>query len=172
MERLLHFVETNPTVAVSIFAVFFSLLFTFLGTCATLWFSSKNLDKQLNVQLATTVEKEWIKDMRSYLSTFVYHALYFSQKIVANQDISDERREEFISSLASVRLLLDINKPLERKLLQEIESLGATLKKVQHENIAEVNNVNSQIENVIQSAHKIFDSMNKVAPTKGCNSSL
>lgn len=120
MEELYSFIEKNPTVAVSITAI----IFTFLGTVVTLFVTRWNLNRQLSIQLATTVEKEWIQKIRDYVATINYQGSYLSDCFATNIKPDVNREAQFLSSIESVKLYLDIaNNSLQMRLLQDILQL-------------------------------------------------
>lgn len=68
MENIISFINENPTVAVSIGAAFFTFLTTVFITALNYYFSHRNLQKQLSTQIRTTIEKEWMQEVRSTIA--------------------------------------------------------------------------------------------------------
>ncbi|HLP52114.1 MAG TPA: hypothetical protein VK154_14595 [Chitinophagales bacterium] len=107
MNELYFFIKENPTVAVSITAI----IFTFLGTVATLFVTSWNVNRQLKMQISTTVNKEWIKDVRSFSANIIHQSgmvlAYNKRKKPEEISKSDEAVIDISLNYSTLLTLLD-----------------------------------------------------------------
>jgi Mg2+ and Co2+ transporter CorA len=119
--------------------------------------SKENLDRQLKVQLATTIEKEWIHNVRDELATIINQAFYVANGFIKSEEnIDDDRVEKFINSVNALKLLLDNNNQLERDLNSAITKLANVVTSLKVNDDLGAVTIQSNI--VIVAAHKFFNS--------------
>ena len=122
----------------------------------------ENLARQLKAQVTTTIEKEWIKDVRGYLATVILH---FKNLAATKQKMGREEYlikvfsdhpinvpyKQLIESTASLRLLLNSHDKLEKELWDKIYVMPKL--------IADLNTleeVENYAQNVIDLTHQVF----------------
>lgn len=157
------FSENLPSIITGLISLC-AIGFTFAATYITLQNAKENLKDQLKVQLAITIQKEWITDVRKYTTTVCYHSVYIAESnLEAYQEnmhanLMQNRRNEYFSSGISLRLLLDKKKQLENDLLIALAELAEAVTEAQI--LSDIDTIEeTHIPNVYEVAHLLFDSM-------------
>lgn len=116
--------------------------------------SKKNLDKQLKIQLATTVEKEWIERVRIVTSEILRYTYLLTKHKRLSIDYETLIRD-ITDNYIKLELLLDSNKPLQK---EHLDSAFLLVDKI----VRDKENIDSKEliilrSNLISAAHKLFE---------------
>ena len=140
-------------------------LITGVVTFAALLFTYLNNEKQREIQFKTTIEKEWIENVRHNILTLLDNLNLVTKymSISRSRHLSTSENNELISAQmkantteALLRLYLDSSRPLEKKLILDIADLNVKSSRIQApiEVVAAIGSING----IIEDAHKIFES--------------
>jgi hypothetical protein len=94
---------------------------------AAIGFAYLNNREQRKVQLESTIEKEWRKEVRDNLSIILHHSSKMGHQLIHKKVVDEAFSRRYLESDASLRLLLNPYNELERKLLDEIEKLSENI---------------------------------------------
>src|SRR4051812_40000908 len=86
---------------------------------AAIGFAYLNNREQRKVQLESTIEKEWRKEVRDNLSIILHHSSKMGHQLIHKKVVDEAFSRKYLESDASLRLLLNPYNELERKLLDE-----------------------------------------------------
>jgi hypothetical protein len=133
--------NTQVPLWVTLLSVFIAALAVLVSAMA-IYFTRKNLfrqfieqraslDKQLRIQLATTIDKEWIENLRKVLAEFLKPLWqYYKTRSKPNSDDKTEIQiqdmiDEMMYAKDKCALLLDISQPSQKKVMDILETIFA-----------------------------------------------